>query len=76
MDVFVVAVNSNTGKSTPYNLARTVTFMKATSEAVSIPVHANSGMGVGGMPMTLLPPITDSTRCAKALVELGKADGL
>jgi len=76
VDVFGVAVNSNTGKSTPYNLARTVTFMKATSDAVSIPVHANSGMGVGGMPMTLLPPITDSTRCAKALVEIGKADGL
>ena len=29
-----------------------------------------------GMPMTLLPPIGCSTRCAKALVEIGKADGL
>ena len=76
VDIFGIAVNTETDKSTPYNLARTVTFMKATSNAVSIPVHANSGMGVGGMPMTLLPPITDSTRCAKALVEIGKADGL
>jgi dimethylamine--corrinoid protein Co-methyltransferase len=76
VDLFGVAVNSNTGASTPYNLARTVTFTKAAAEAVSIPIHANSGMGVGGMPMTLLPPIGDSTRCAKALVEIGKADGL
>ncbi len=76
VDVFGIAVNSETGKSTPYNLARTVTFTKAAAKASPIPVHANSGMGVGGMPMTLVPPIGDSTRCAKALVEIGKADGL
>jgi len=34
------------------------------------------GMIVDGMPMTLLPPVGCSTRCAKALVEIGKADGL
>ncbi len=76
VDIFGVAVNSNTGESTPYNLARAVTFTKAAAESVPIPVHANSGMGVGGMPMTLLPPVGCSTRCAKALVEIGKADGL
>ncbi|RLC12625.1 MAG: [dimethylamine--corrinoid protein] Co-methyltransferase [Deltaproteobacteria bacterium] len=76
VDIFGVAVNSDTGRSTPYNLARAVTFTKAAAEQSSIPVHANSGMGVGGMPMTLLPPIGCSTRCAKALVEIGKADGL
>jgi dimethylamine--corrinoid protein Co-methyltransferase len=76
VDIFGVAVNSNTSKSTPYNLARTVTFTRAASEHASIPIHANSGMGVGGMPMTLLPPVGCSTRCAKALVEIGKADGL
>lgn len=75
-DIFGVAVNSDTGKSTPYNLARTVTFLKATTRECAIPVHADSGMGVGGMPMTLLPPMGCSTRCAKALVEIGKADGL
>ena len=69
-------MNSEIGKSTPYNLARTVTFTKAATAESSIPVHANSGMGVGGMPMTLLPPVGCSTRCAKALVEIGKADGL
>lgn len=76
VDVFGVAVNSNTSRSTPYNLARTVTFTRAAAESVPIPIHANSGMGVGGMPMTLLPPVGCSTRCAKALVEIGKADGL
>lgn len=76
VDIFGVAVNSHTSKSTPYNLAQSVTFTKATSQESPIPVHANSGMGVGGMPMTLLPPVGCSTRCAKALVEIGKADGL
>ena len=76
VDIFGVAVNSDTNESTPYNLARAVTFMKATTKNSPIPVHTNSGMGVGGMPMTLLPPVGCSTRCAKALVEIGKADGL
>ncbi len=76
VDIFGIAVNSETGRSTPYNLARTAVFTKAATAESPIPVHANSGMGVGGMPMTLLPPITDSTRCAKTLVEIGKADGL
>ncbi len=76
VDIFGIAVNSSTDRSTPYNLARTVTFTKAASEQSPIPIHANSGMGVGGMPMTLLPPVGCSTRCAKALVEIGKADGL
>ncbi len=76
VDIFGVAVNSNTDRSTPYNLSRTVTFTKAAAEHPPIPMHANSGMGVGGMPMTLLPPVGCSTRCAKALVEIGKADGL
>lgn len=76
VDIFGVAVNSDTGASTPYNLARAVTFLKAATAHSFIPVHANSGMGVGGMPMTLLPPVGCSTRCAKALVEIGKADGL
>ena len=76
VDIFGVAVNSNTDRSTPYNLSRTVTFTRAAAEHSPIPIHANSGMGVGGMPMTLLPPVGCSTRCAKALVEIGKADGL
>ena len=76
VDIFGIAVNTETGKSTPYNLARTVTYTKVTTQESPIPVHANSGMGVCGMPMTLLPPICCSTRCAKALVEIGKADGL
>lgn len=76
VDIFGVVVNSSTDRSTPYNLSRMVTFTKAAAEHSPSPIHANSGMGVGGMPMTLLPPVGCSTRCAKALVEIGKADGL
>jgi dimethylamine--corrinoid protein Co-methyltransferase len=33
-------------------------------------------MGVGGIPMLETPPIDAVTRASKALVEIGKADGL
>ena len=42
----------------------------------NIPVHPNVGMGVCGLPMYETPPIDCTTRAAKALVEIGKADGL
>jgi len=44
--------------------------------AVDIPVHANVGMGVGGVPMMEAPPIDSVTRASKSLVQIGKADGL
>jgi dimethylamine--corrinoid protein Co-methyltransferase len=41
-----------------------------------VPVHVNVGMGVCGIPMMEQPPIDSVTRVSKALVQLGKADGL
>jgi len=75
-DIFGPAVNVNTTKSMPWNLARAVTFVKETVRAARIPVHVNAGMGVGGVPMFEIPPIDCVTRASKALVEIGKADGL
>jgi dimethylamine--corrinoid protein Co-methyltransferase len=75
-DIAGVAVNTATTESLPYNLSRAVTFVKAASEASPIPVHANVGMGVCGVPMMEQPPIDSVTRVSKALVQLGKADGL
>jgi dimethylamine---corrinoid protein Co-methyltransferase len=75
-DIFGMAVNSVTTESVQWNLARAATFLKATTEAVSIPVHANVGMGVCGIPMMEQPPIDSVTRVSKALVEIGMADGL
>ncbi len=40
-----ITVNSDTARSTPYNLARTVTYTKASSKESPIPTHANSCMG-------------------------------
>jgi dimethylamine--corrinoid protein Co-methyltransferase len=34
------------------------------------------GMGVGGIPVFETPPIDIVTRASKAMVEIGKADGL
>lgn len=75
-DIFGPAVNVKTTKSIPWNLARAVTFVKETVKVANIPVHPNVGMGVCGLPMYESPPIDCTTRAAKALVEIGKADGL
>jgi dimethylamine--corrinoid protein Co-methyltransferase len=75
-DIFGMAVNTVTTKSVSWNLARAVTYLKATTESVNIPVHANVGMGVCGVPMMEQPPIDSVTRVSKTLVQIGKADGL
>jgi len=75
-DIFGLAVSTNTSKSVPWNLARAVTFLKHAVSVANIPVHANVGMGVCGVPMMEQPPIDSVSRVSKALVEIGKADGL
>jgi len=75
-DIFGVAVNVNTSKTTPWNLSRATTFVKHTVAVAKIPVHPNVGMGVCGIPMLLEAPIDCVTRTAKALAMIGKADGL
>jgi dimethylamine--corrinoid protein Co-methyltransferase len=74
--VFGPVVNTNTRRSTPWNVARACAFVKACSEAAEIPIHANVGMGVGGVPMFEVPPADVVTRAGVALIEIGKADGL
>jgi len=75
-DIFGPAINVAATESTPWNLARAVTFVKETVAVANIPVHPNVGMGVCGVPMVEVPPIDSVTRASKALVQLGKADGL
>ena len=74
--IFGPAINVNTSKSLPFNLARSLTYTKACSEASEIPVHANLGMGVGGVPMVLSPPVDALSRASKAHVEICRLDGL
>lgn len=75
-DIFGPAINIDPTASTAWNVARAVTFVKATTAAADIPVHPNVGMGVCGVPMLEVPPIDAVTRASKALVQIGKADGL
>jgi dimethylamine--corrinoid protein Co-methyltransferase len=75
-DIFGLAVNTNTSRTTPWNLSRAVTYCKNTVEEASIPVHPNVGMGVCGVPMIVETPIDCVTRIAKALALIGNADGL
>jgi dimethylamine--corrinoid protein Co-methyltransferase len=75
-DIFGPAINVNTSRSFAWNLARAVTFVKHTAEVSKIAVHPNVGMGVCGVPMCVETPIDCVTRSSKALVMIGKADGL
>lgn len=74
--IFGPVVNTSSNRSFPWNLARAVTFVKACCEAADIAVHVNVGMGVGATPMTPVPPADAVSRASKALIEIGKADGL
>ena len=74
--VFGPAINTNTDKSCAWNVARAVTFVKPCAENSSIPVHANMGMGLSGIPMADCPPVDAVSRASKAMVEITKLDGL
>ena len=74
--IFGPVSTTNTGKSAPWNVARAVTFVKECSRVAEIPIHANVGMGVGGVPTVEVQPSDVVTRAGVALVEIGRADGL
>jgi len=57
-------------------VARAATFTKACVENAHIPIHANVGMGVGGIPVTETPPVDSVSRASKAMVEISRLDGL
>ena len=74
--IFGPVVNTNTSRSCAWNIARVVTFLKACVEESNIPVHANMGMGVGGLPVTPFVPIDAVSRASTAVVEITRLDGL
>lgn len=74
--IFGAVVNTNSSKSFPWNLSRAVTFMKACVEVAEIPVHANVGMGVGGIPVYNTPPVDAVCRASTAMAEIARMDGL
>ena len=69
-------VNTNSSRSFAWNLARSLTYVKEATSASDIPVLVNAGMGVGGIPLVTTSPTDATTRMAKTMLELGKADGL
>jgi len=74
--IFGPVVNTNATETSPWNVARATTFIKAAGEIASIPIHANMGMGVGGVPVNDHPPIDIVSRASKAMVEICRLDGL
>lgn len=76
VDIFGPVCNTNTRKSTPWNVARAVTFIKECSKVANIPIHPNMGMGVGGIPMVENPTLDAVTKASKAMVEIAGVDGI
>jgi dimethylamine--corrinoid protein Co-methyltransferase len=76
VSIFGPAVNVNTGKTVAWNVARTCAIVKPCTDAATVPVHLNGGMGVGGVPMHALPPVDAVSRASRACVDLLKIDGL
>jgi dimethylamine--corrinoid protein Co-methyltransferase len=74
--IFGPVANTNTSKSSPWNISRAITFMKACGEAAQIPIHVNMGMGVGAVPVADHPPIDVVSRASKAMTEIVRLDGL
>lgn len=74
--IFGPVVNTNTTETTPWNLARAVTFIKACGEVAEIPIHPNMGMGVGAVPVNDHPPIDAVSRASAAMTTLCRLDGL
>ena len=74
--IYGPAVNVNTSRSTAWNTARALTFVKPCMDEAKIPVHMNVGMGVGGVPMYGFSPVDAVTRCSRACVDILRLDGL
>jgi len=73
--IFGAVVNTNCNESFAWNIARVCTFIKPCVDAATIPVHANVGMGVGGIPMCQTLPHDVVCKADKILVEICKIDG-
>ena len=73
---FGPVINTNSSRSFAWNLSRSLTYVQEATKVATIPVLPNVGMGVGGIPLTNTSPTDCTTRTAKAMLEIGKADGL
>ena len=75
-NVFGAVVNTNTCKSYAWNVSRAVCMIKECVKQSPIPVHADLGMGVGGVPMEETPAVDATSRSNKLMIEMAHVDGV
>ena len=75
-NVFGAAVNTNTCRSYAWNVSRAVCMIKECVRQSPIPVHADLGMGVGGVPMEETPAVDATSRSNKLMIEIANVDGV
>jgi len=76
VSIFGPVVNINTSHSSVWNISFVCTVLKECSKVSKIPLHANAGMGVCGMPMSSTVGADIVSRVDKCLVEICNMDGL
>ena len=76
VSIFGPVINTTTTDTCAWNVARVATLLKACVKQSNIPIHANMGMGVGGVPLNSIPPIDAVMRASKAIVDITRLDGL
>jgi len=74
--IFGPTVNTRVGKSFPWNVGFSVTFVKRCVEEVTIPIHVNMGMGVCGIPMVETIPVECASRVGKTMITVANVDGI
>jgi len=76
VSIFGPVVNTNTSRSTVWNIAYVATMLNECSRVSKIPLHANAGMGVNGIPMSVTSGADTVSKIDKCLVEVCNMDGL
>ena len=76
VSIFGPVINTTTADTCAWNVARVTTLLKACVQQSNIPIHANMGMGVGGVTVADQPPVDVVSRSSAGMTTICRLDGL